>query len=108
MILMDDDKIIPQENQPNNTEPIYETVPVETLTVEEAPQDLTTPEVESLPSPVDGPPPIYEENKNQYMFIIGGAVVFLIILVIIFRAIFSGKTTSKPINLIYWCLLEDK
>ena len=36
---MDDDKIIPQENQ-------SETVPVEIPAVEEAPQDLTTPEVE--------------------------------------------------------------
>ncbi|MEK7633350.1 MAG: extracellular solute-binding protein [Patescibacteria group bacterium] len=84
---MDDDKIIPEENQPP---------------VEEAPQDLTTPEVESLP------PPIYEENKNQYMFIVGGAVVFLIVLIIIFRAIFSGKSANKPVSLIYWGLWEDK
>jgi multiple sugar transport system substrate-binding protein len=28
--------------------------------------------------------------------------------VIIFRAIFSGKTSSKPVNLIYWGLWEDK
>lgn len=90
---MDDDKIIPDENQPP---------------VEEAPQDLTTPEVESLPPSVDGPPPIYEENKNQYMFIVGGAVVFLIILIIIFRAIFSGKSANRPVSLIYWGLWEDK
>lgn len=100
---MDDDKIIPEENQP-----AFESVPVETPAVEEAPQDLTTPKVESLPPSVDEPPPIYEENKNQYIFIIGGAVVFLIILVIIFRAIFSGKPSNKPVNLIYWGLWEDK
>jgi multiple sugar transport system substrate-binding protein len=105
---MDDDKIIPEENQPDANRDAFQTVSQEEPTVEETPQDLTTPEVESLPPPVDGPPPIYEENKNQYMFIVGGAVVFLIILVIIFRAIFSGKTTSKPVNLIYWGLWEDK
>lgn len=105
---MDDDKIIPEKNQPDANRDAFQTVSQEEPTVEETPQDLTTPEVESLPPPVDGPPPIYEENKNQYMFIVGGAVVFLIILVIIFRAIFSGKTTSKPVNLIYWGLWEDK
>ncbi len=80
---MDDDKIISDENQPP---------------VEEAPQDMN----------FNLPPPIYEENKNQYMFIVLGAVVFLIILVIIFRAIFSGKPASKPVSLIYWGLWEDK
>jgi len=105
---MDDDKIIPQENQPNENQPAFETVTEEAPPVEEAPQDLTTPETESLPPPVDGPPPIYEENKNQYMLIVAGGIVFLIILVIIFKALFSGKSTNKPINLIYWGLWEDK
>ena len=90
---MDDDKIISQENQP---------------VVEEAPQDLTTPEVGSVPPSADGPPPIYEENKNQYMLIVAGGIVFLIILVIIFKAIFSGKSANKPVNLIYWGLWEEK
>ncbi len=80
---MDDDKIIPQENQPP---------------VEEAPQDMN----------IDGPPPIYEENKNQYMLIVAGGIVFLIIFVIIFKALFFGKSADKPINLIYWGLWEDK
>jgi len=98
---MDDDKIIPQENQ-------SETVPVEIPAVEEAPQDLTTPEVESLPPSVDGPLPIYEENKKQYVLIVAGGIIFLIILVIIFRALFFGKPANKPANLIYWGLWEDK
>lgn len=104
---MNDDKIIPQENQPNDTEPVYQTVPAETPAVEEAPQDLITPDVESLP-PADLPPPIYEENKNQYMLIVGGAIIFLIILVIIFKALFSGKSANQPASLIYWGLWEDK
>lgn len=105
---MDDDKIISGENQPNVARDAFQTVSHDGPTVEEAPQDLTTPAVESLPPPIDGPPPIYEENKKQYIFILGGAVIFLIILVIIFRAIFSPKSSSKQVNLIYWGLWEDK
>ncbi len=105
---MDDDKIIPQENQPNENRPAFETVTEKTPPVEETPQDLTTPEVESLPPPVDGPPPIYEENKNQSMLIVVGGIVFLIILVIIFKTLFFGKPANKPVNLIYWGLWEDK
>ena len=62
---MDDDKIILEENQSDANRDAFQTVSQEEPTVEEAPQDLTTPEVESLPPPVDGSPPIYEENKNQ-------------------------------------------
>lgn len=106
---MDDDKINseknqPNEDQPNENQPVVETVPMDSPPVEEAPQDLTTPE----PPPIDIPPPIYEENKNQYALIIGGAVVFLVILVMIFRAIFSGKPANKQVNLIYWGLWEEK
>ncbi len=104
---MDDDKRIPEENQPDPNRDSFQTVSREPA-IEEAPQDLTTPEVESLPPP-EGPPPIYEENKNQYMLIIGGGVVFLIILAIIFKALFFGKpANNKPVNLIYWGLWEDK
>ncbi|KKP61250.1 MAG: Multiple sugar transport system substrate-binding protein [Candidatus Roizmanbacteria bacterium GW2011_GWA2_34_18] len=98
---MDDDKIIPQEIQP-------ETIAVETPTVEEAPQEMITPEVTSPPPTDDLPPPIYEENKNQYMLIVAGGIVFLIILVIIFKALFFGKPANKAANLIYWGLWEDK
>ncbi|MBI5123145.1 extracellular solute-binding protein [Candidatus Roizmanbacteria bacterium] len=96
---MDDDKIIPQENQPNENQ--------QNPVVEEAPQDMATPDVESLP-PANLPPAIYEENKNQYMLIVAGGIIFLIILVIIFRALFFGKPANKPANLIYWGLWEDK
>jgi multiple sugar transport system substrate-binding protein len=96
---MDDDKIIFQENQPGT--------PPETPAVEEAPQEMTTPEVESVP-PGDLPPPIYEENKNQYIFIVAGAIVFLIFFIFIIKALFFGKPANKAVNLIYWGLWEDK
>ena len=104
---MDDDKVIPEENQPIENQPVVESVPVETPAVEEAPQELTTPDGGSAP-PFTGPPPIYEENKNQFLFIIGGVVIFLVILVIIIRAIFSAKPASKEASLIYWGLWEEK
>ena len=97
---MDDDKIISQENQPNENQS-------EAPFVEEAPQDMTTPDIKSLP-PADLPPPIYEENKNQYMLIVVGGIVFLILLVIIIKALFFGKPVNKQANLIYWGLWEDK
>lgn len=103
---MDDDKIIPEENQPDSNPPVFETVSEE-ATVEEAPQDLTTANIESPPLD-DLPPPVYQENKTQYIFIVGGAILFIILLVVIFRAIFSGKSNSKPVSLIYWGLWEDK
>jgi multiple sugar transport system substrate-binding protein len=108
---MDDDKINPQENQPDENRQAFETVTEEVPKVEEAPpveeapQDLAAPEVAP---PGDEPPQIYQENKKQYIFIIGGAIVFLIILVIIFKALFSGKPANKQVNLIYWGLWEDK
>ncbi|MFA6532588.1 MAG: extracellular solute-binding protein [Patescibacteria group bacterium] len=104
---MDDDKIIGQENQPDTNPPVFETVSEEAPPVEEAPQDLTTTNIES-PPPDDLPPPVYQESKTQYIFIVGGAILFLILLVVIFRAIFSGKSNGKPVNLIYWGLWEDK
>lgn len=88
---MDDDKIIPEENQP-------EVNRQEEVVVEEAPQDMN----------FDQPPPIYKENNNQNIFIIGGAILFLILLVIIIRAIFFNKPSNKAVSLVYWGLWEDK
>jgi ABC-type glycerol-3-phosphate transport system substrate-binding protein len=109
---MDDDKVIPEENQPGESQTVFETVPVENPPeVEEAPQDLTAPEEEIGPPetpPADIPPPVYEENKNQYFVIIAGAVLFLIILIVILRGVFGGKTAANKVNLIYWGLWEEK
>lgn len=105
---MDDDKIISKENQPEVNRDPYQNMTTEEPLVEEAPQDLTTPNVE-LPPPGDQPPPVYQENNSkQYLFIVGGVVLFLLLLFVIFRTIFSGKTSSKPVSLVYWGLWEDK
>ncbi|EKE15187.1 MAG: hypothetical protein ACD_12C00116G0007 [uncultured bacterium] len=95
---MDDDKVIPDENQPSVSRDAFQTVNQEGPIVEEAPQDMN----------FDLPPPIYQEGNNQYIFIIGGAILFLILLVVIVRAIFLKKPTNKPVNLIYWGLWEEK
>ena len=87
---MDDDKIIKEENQGNiNNEPV----------IEETPQDLDF---------ENSPPPVYQENSRQNIFIIAGAVVFLIFLLIIIKAIFFGKPKNKAVSLIYWGLWEEK
>lgn len=100
---MDDDKIIPEENQLDVSRDAFQTV--EPM-VEEAPQDMTTPNVE-LPPPDDSSPPIYQENNNQYIFIVGGAILFLILLVVIIRAVFFNKPNNKQVNLVYWGLWEE-
>lgn len=117
---MDDNNQKVQENQPfdltqgeSGNTPVFETVPVESQTndqpnIEETPEEVATPEVPSE-SPQDSlPPPIYQENKNQYLMVIIGGVVFFIILVLIIRAIFFGsKGLKKETSLIYWGLWED-
>lgn len=109
---MDDNNEIPVENQSNQSgeikPPTFETVPLETPPeVEEAPEEVVAPEAPIEP-PVDLPPPVYQENKNQYFLIIGGAIVFFIVLIFIIKAIFGGNGEKKEVSLIYWGLWEDK
>ncbi len=86
---MEDDKIIVDQNQGIvNNEPA----------IEEAPQDLNFENV---------PPPVYQENNNQRIFIVGGVILFLIIFIFIVKALFSGNSSKKSINLIYWGLWEE-
>jgi len=101
---MDDNNEKPEENQPINDRPVFESVPVEnTPEVEEIPAEINTPESTSF----NTPPPVYQENKNQYFMIIGGGVVFLIVLLFILKSVFFGKATQKTINLTYWGLWEE-
>ena len=109
---MDDNKEIPEENQSDQPQevksPTFETVPVESEpVVEEAPEEVVTPESPEEP-PAELPPPVYQENKNQYILIAGGAVVFFIIMIFVIRAIFSAGGAKKDIALTYWGLWEDK
>jgi ABC-type glycerol-3-phosphate transport system substrate-binding protein len=57
-------------------------------------------------------PPIYEESKTKY-FIIGGAIVFFILIFAVVLAVFLRKPAANtaaptPVTLTYWGLWEDK
>ncbi|MBI5127627.1 extracellular solute-binding protein [Candidatus Roizmanbacteria bacterium] len=110
---MDDNNQNQAENQPTEIKsPAFETVTVESShpdepKIEEAPSDIVNPEIPAEPPPGDMPPPVYQENKNQYFLIAGAGVIFLIILILVIRGIFSGGT-KKEVSLTYWGLWEDK
>lgn len=101
---MDDNNEKPEENQPTNDRPVFESVPVEdTPMVEEIPSEINTPESTSF----DTPPSSYQDNKNQPFLIIGGAIIFFIIIIFVIKSVFFGNVTSKTVNLTYWGLWED-
>ncbi len=123
---MDDDKINPEENQ-SGPETLFETVPVEqsqpessnqNLQPEEVAPELVAPEdvTEQVPPPEGAPPgqppqgspPFVENNRNKYLIIGGGALLFLIIFILILKFIFGSGTPAKEVNLVYWGLWEDK
>lgn len=115
---MDDDKVNPSQNQPgdsSNQQQIQEVVPVEEtdkIQPEEVSPEVASPSPEDMSGvseipPPEGPPPIYEENKTKYFFIIGIGIFFLLLLVF-FISILFGKSSSKAITLIYWGLWEDR
>ncbi len=92
-----------EEMQPN-----FETVPVEDSSnqpvVEEAPEEVTTPEDLAPTSEA----PIYKENTSPPFLFIGIGIVVFIFLILIFFSLFSGKKTKKQVDLIYWGLWEEK
>jgi len=106
---MDDNSEILKENQQT---PVFESVPVESPEneepkIEETPEEVTTPEVPNE-SYQDSLPPVYQENKSQYLIIVGAGIAFFIILIFIIRAIFFGASgAKKEANLIYWGLWEE-
>ncbi len=106
---------------PVEPKPIFETVTVEenksqaseNITPEELPPDITTPNTGEIgtepPQVPPETPPIYEENKNKYLFIVGGVVLIIFFLFIFIKLLGSGgKKTSKQIKLTYWGLWEEK
>lgn len=126
-----DDKKNAEENQPqsdvNTPQPIFDAKmqghqqenaaqEAENLQPEEVPEniDIAHPEAISDPSQeipensMDEPPPVYEENKNKYLFVVVGVVVFILIFILFFRTILSGRTKTTEVKLIYWGLWEDK
>lgn len=57
-------------------------------------------------------PPIYEESKTKY-FIIGGTIIFFILIFAVVLAVFLRKPATNtaaptPVTLTYWGLWEDK
>src|SRR3972149_12018522 len=71
----------------NQSGPIYESIPEEELKPEEIPSEVSTPQEEIIPGgpgaeiPSDVAPVVYEENKNRYLIIAGGAIFFLLLFI---------------------------
>jgi len=117
---MDDNKGNQQKNQPFETVVIEDqpketptsgnSLPDQNLVPEEVAPDVSSPE-ESISSGSNLPPeapPVFEENKNQPLLIVGAVIVFFIVFIFIFRLIFSSKKTAQPVTLNYWGLWEEK
>lgn len=108
---MDDNNEKPEDLQPDST-PIMESTPIEAEepAIEEVAPEVVNPEAVEAPAPMpESPPPVYQENKNQYLFfILGGVAVFVIFLIIIIRALFGGGSAKKDITLTYWGLWEEE
>lgn len=55
------------------------------------------------------PPPVFEEDKNKYLFIGLGAVFFVVILIVLVKLLTSLiKPQPKKVTLTYWGLWEEK
>ena len=112
---MDDNKEKDKKNQlfetvveENQTDPSSKTD--ENLVPEEVPPELTSPQ-ETIIEGEGGlkePPPVFVENRNQYLFLGIGIVIFLLFFFIIFKFISLSKKTPKPVSLTYWGLWEEK
>jgi len=82
----------------------------ENLVPEEVAPDITSPEEpiiggEGIPPET---PPVFVENKSPYIFLGVGVLVFLILFFAILKNFFSKKKATKPVNLTYWGLWEEK
>ena len=128
IIIMDDNKINPEENQSfdvaqdksfdstqDKPTPIFESVPEENLKPEEVAPEVVAPTGEEMAPeasgteiPTDVPPVVYEENKSKYFIVVGGAIFFLLILLFFLRVFFGKKAPAKEIKLAYWGLWEEK
>ena len=110
---MDDKK-----NSDNLQQPLYETVPVDSLQPEEPASnvaaidqtDFSQAQPEVAPIEVEPPPPYKDTSKIP--FIVGGIVVFVVIFILLFFLLISGSkkkvTTTEQISLTYWGLWEER
>ncbi|OGK22717.1 hypothetical protein A3C98_02790 [Candidatus Roizmanbacteria bacterium RIFCSPHIGHO2_02_FULL_37_15] len=96
----------------NQSGPIYESIPEEELKPEEIPSEVSTPQEEIIPGgpgaeiPSDVAPVVYEENKNRYLIIAGGAIFFLLLFIFFLRILFGPKGVPPEVKLTYWGLWE--
>ncbi|MGB9883468.1 MAG: ABC transporter substrate-binding protein [Microgenomates group bacterium] len=113
---MDDNN---QNQEKNQSNPIFETVPIDEQNVtanspsepqiEETPDEVVSPVEENISDQsTDSPPPVYLENKNQYLIFVIAAIIFFLIFILIIKSIFSGISKPKAVTLTYWGLWEDK
>lgn len=135
IIAMEDNKINEEENQSfdsaqdnsfdsaqdkpvdsvDQSGQIYESPPEEELKPEEVAPDVVAPGGDEIaPGPSepesvsDMPPSVYQENKSKYFIVAGGAIFFLILLIVFLRILFGKKGPVKQVNLTYWGLWEEE
>ncbi len=111
---MEDNSENKEINQTENIEELKvknsETIPEQpVLQVEEISPEVTSPESEVI-KPVEEislVSPIFTPNYSKFL-IIGAVILIFFILIFFFFKIFTNKTPTKKITLIYWGLWEDK
>lgn len=91
----------------------FQTVSVEeSLQPEEVAPEVVSPTTEEVgrsgPEAIPETPPMFEENKNKYFLIVGAAVLFLVIIIVFLKLFFGSKGPVKQLKLTYWGLWEDK
>lgn len=119
---MDDKKNPDEMQQPDIPQPLYETVPEDSVAAPDLKPEELNPQVQGTDeqinasqlqpevAPVDLEPHIYKE-QNKLPFIIGGVVVFLVVFIGIFILLSRNgagvKPKPQPVALTYWGLWED-
>lgn len=86
---------------------VFESVPVEEVSdqVESATPDEVT---ASTVTPSVPPPAPYEDNKHKFLILGGVIVFFVLVLVGILSIVFRGRGSPQPVTLTYWGLWEDE
>lgn len=103
------EEIISPGMDPEATPEVAAGVVPEVTPEEIAPDQTSGDSFSEPPVPPDEPLPIYEENKNKYLFIGLGVVFFVIILILVIKLLGGlGGQKSKNIKLTYWGLWEEK
>ena len=127
---MDDKKNNDDLQQPTDVQqPIYETVPVESIQPEVSQPDMIQTEelsssveatdqtdfsqaVQPEIAPLEVEPPQTHKEQSKLPFIFGGVAVFVIVFIVLFAVLSSGSKKKAPvaqaISLVYWGLWEEK